>query len=343
MGRRKYNTEVFIEQARKVHKYKYDYSKVKYEGYDTNVCIICTKHGEFWQTPHNHLNGQNCPKCSHQSYANTLELFIEKARKVHGEKYDYSKVEYNGNKKKICIICHKHGEFWQKPNQHLNGQGCPDCACDFLKNNADKMRKTKNDFIDEANKVHNNKYDYSKVMYKNNHTKVCIICPKHGEFWQTPINHLKNHGCPICNSSKLEEEIYTFLKNNDIDFKAQHHTKWLGLQSLDFYLPKENIAIECQGEQHFLSSSNKKSFFNEEKVAKIKNRDTLKRELCEQHGIKIFYYSNLGIDYPYKVYEDFDEMLKAIKDYSYLDHERSIMRSKINETNVNINGIKKVK
>lgn len=120
----------------------------------------------------------------------TTEEFIANAREIHGDKYDYSKVEYKSAKIKVCIVCPIHGEFWQNPYNHLKGIGCPSCS---------KKKKHHNDsFIKEAKIIHGNKYDYSKVEYKNNHTKVCIICPEHGEFWQAPSKHLSAQGCPKC-------------------------------------------------------------------------------------------------------------------------------------------------
>ena len=100
----------FIEKARKVHGNKYDYSKVEYHNNHEKVCIICPEHGEFWQTPKNHLKGCNCPKCSNV-YKMSNEEWIEKAREIHGDKYDYSKTHYISNKLKVKIICPKHGEF----------------------------------------------------------------------------------------------------------------------------------------------------------------------------------------------------------------------------------------
>lgn len=123
------------------------------------------------------------------------EEFIDKARKVHGDKYDYSKVEYVNSKTKVCIICPEHGEFWQTPNVHLKPCGCPTCARLIT---ANKRRKNINDFIYQANIVHQGKYDYSKVDYHNSNTDISIICPIHGEFRQTPMRHLSGQGCPRC-------------------------------------------------------------------------------------------------------------------------------------------------
>ena len=106
---RKLTTKEFIEKAREVHGDKYDYSKVRYANSKTKVCIICPKHGEFWQEANSHLQGSGCSKCcGNNSYA--TEEFIEKAREVHGDKYNYSKVEYKGMHTKVCIICPEHGK-----------------------------------------------------------------------------------------------------------------------------------------------------------------------------------------------------------------------------------------
>ena len=184
-------TDEFIAKAKKIHGDKYDYSKVEYVGALTKVCIICPKHGEFCQEANSHLRGQGCPKCKYEKQTCTTDEFIAKAKKIHGDKYDYSKVEYVNRKTKVCIICPKHGEFWQTPSAHLRGQGCPKCK-------SKKQTCTTDEFIAKAKKIHGDKYDYSKVEYVNRKTKVCIICPKHGEFWQTPNHHLSGCGCPKC-------------------------------------------------------------------------------------------------------------------------------------------------
>ena len=119
-------TEDFIKKAKEIHGDKYDYSKVEYVNPKTNVCIICSKHGEFWQKPYNHLSGSGCPECIRHTW--TTEDFIKKAKEIHGDKYDYSKVEFINTRTKVCIICHdldrngkEIGEFWQLPLEHLNG------------------------------------------------------------------------------------------------------------------------------------------------------------------------------------------------------------------------------
>ena len=295
------NKTQFIEKARKVHGDKYDYSKVEYVNSSTKVCIICPEHGEFWQTPNSHLRGGGCSKCGINrrtiSQTSNIEMFIKKAREIHGDKYDYSKVEYINNKTKVCIICPEHREFWMKPNAHLNGQGCPLCG---IENGIEKRRKTIEIFIEQANNIHNNKYDYSKVEYVDSHTKVCIICPEHGEFWQMPNSHLSGVGCPVCKSSKLELKMLSFLNENHINFiyqARQMHFYWLKRQSLDFYLPDYNIAIECQGKQHFNEGNFGSINFDFEKIY---GNDVKKKNKCEENNIKLFYYTE------YKNYQMFD-------------------------------------
>ena len=121
-----------INRANEIHGYKYIYDKMDFVSTKSKVCIICPDHGEFWQTPKDHLTGRGCPRCAYyykgQKKANTKEGFIEKATEIHGNKYDYSKVEYVNNRTKVCIICSDHGEFWQTPANHLRGQGCPSCG-----------------------------------------------------------------------------------------------------------------------------------------------------------------------------------------------------------------------
>ena len=296
-------TEQFIEKARKIHGNKYDYSKVKYINNITRVIIICPKHGEFLQTPNDHLDGCGCSKCGGVKKSNTND-FIAQSKKIHGDKYDYSKVEYINNKTPVCIICPTHGEFWQKPNDHLGGHGCSKCS--------GTKKLTTEEFIKKAKEIHGDKYDYSKVEYKDNKTKVCIICPKHGEFWIRPNSHLsQKQECKHCKKSKMENKIASILSDNNILYTYQYSNKdcgWLGKQSLDFFLPKYNIAIECQGEQHYKSVN---IWGGENGLKKRKKLDEIKEKKCKEHGINLIY---VGEDYYAKKYNivsltDFNEYI----------------------------------
>lgn len=240
----------------------------------------------------------------------TNNQFIEKAKKIHGEKYDYSKVEYINNRTKVCIICPIHGEFWQTPNKHLLGSGCQICGNELI---SIIKRSNKIDFINKANFVHNHKYDYSKVEYVNARTKVCIICPEHGEFWQTPDDHLHGKECPFCKTSKIEKLISNVLCENNVSFEQQKKFEWLGKQSLDFYLPDYNIAIECQGKQHFEAVEH---FGGLKGFKKTLLRDKKKRKLCKNNNIGLLYYSDLNIDFPYEVITDINNLINVIKNYA---------------------------
>ena len=302
--------EQFIEKANLVHNFKYDYTKVIYKDYATKVCIVCPEHGEFWQTPGNHLKGVGCPECGKIKcgikHRTSQENFISKARKIHGNKYDYSKVKYNGSHVKVCIICPEHGEFWQTPAVHLAGYGCMKCSSVY--------KPTTEEWIAKAKAVHGETYDYSKVEYKTAKDKVCIICPKHGEFWQLPTNHVAGQGCPNCRKSRMEKEIRNFLIENDISFEEQKTFDWLINKEpmhLDFFLPDYNVGIECQGEQHFKPLD---FWGGKEKFVYTASNDKLKNELCVKNGITIKYYSNVKFEnYLYEVFHDKNKLVESIK------------------------------
>jgi len=189
----------FIRKAREVHGDTYDYSKVEYVNNKTKVIIICKEHGNFEQTPDSHLRGCGCPKCGIEKRAtnrrSSTDEFINKAHEIHGYKYDYSKVEYKKAIEKVIIICKEHGNFEQVPNSHLNGSGCPTCA-DETRNV--KKTTTTDEFKTKAQEIHGYKYDYSKVEYVNCKSKVIMLCNEHGEFEQTPDDHLQGRGCNKC-------------------------------------------------------------------------------------------------------------------------------------------------
>lgn len=243
-------TNAFISKATIIHGDRYNYSKVVYVNAKTKVTIICKEHGEFTQTPSNHLSNFNCHKC-----ANNLKLdtstFIKKAKLIHGDRYDYSNVEYFNADKQVKIICKEHGEFKQIPDFHINRKcGCPKCS--------NNVKFNLLEFIDKANKIHNNKYDYSKVEYINNRRQITIICKEHGDFSQIPFVHLLNHGCPSC-INKTEFKFYTKMKELYPEIKRQYKVKWCKNKlylPFDFAIEEYKIIIEIDGEQHFKQISN---------------------------------------------------------------------------------------
>ena len=177
----KLTLEEFVRRATEVHSGKYTYENSEYINCRTKTAITCPKHGVFYMRPYCHLQGMGCPHCKIEKVNGakrlTLEEWICKAKEVHGDKYDYSLVEYKNGTTKISIVCPKHGIFYQQPQKHLQGRGCPFCAKEA---SSKKLKKSTNDFIVEAQKIHGDKYDYSLVDYHNAFTKVKIICKKHG-------------------------------------------------------------------------------------------------------------------------------------------------------------------
>lgn len=211
---RKLTTEEFIKKSKEVHGDKYDYSNIKYKNKDTDIIIICKIHGEFLQTPHNHTRGkQGCPKCVGRQLS-TNEI-ITKFKEIHGDKFDYSKVMYTMMHNDVIIICKIHGEFMQTPSSHILGNRCKHCAI-IMRANSQRMKKE--EFIERSIKIHGDKYDYNLVEYNNSKTKVKIICKIHGLFEQTPMDHLRNHGCLKCvsnNHSKAQIEWLKYLTIKD--------------------------------------------------------------------------------------------------------------------------------
>jgi hypothetical protein len=192
----------------------------------------------------------------------TQEQFINKANQKHNSYYDYSLVKYINAVTKVKIICLKHGEFDQQPNNHLFGQGCIKCMGD---NVGKARRSTTENFIKKAKEIHGIKYDYSLVNYKTGKDKVIIICPIHGEFLQTPYAHSSpsmKQGCPFCKISKGEDEIEKFLIKNNIKYIREY--KFDGCINpntnkklpFDFYIPHLNLIIEYHGEQHYKEFKN---------------------------------------------------------------------------------------
>ena len=319
----KKTTEQFIEEARKVHGNKYNYSKVQYVNNCTKVCIICPEHGEFWQQPNSHLNGNGCPECAGLKRW-TTEKFIEEARKIHGNKYIYSNVDYINKRTNVIITCPIHGDFIQNPHNHISQrQGCPECGKIIARQrtmDCKNHRKTKEEFQKEINLLYCGKYEVIGE-YINNKTKIAIYCheknkngKEHGIFFVKPNDLICGHGCHRCIKSKLEQEIENFLVENYFNFEPQKHFKWLGRQSLDYYLTDYNIAIECQGIQHFIPIDFKGK--KDSSVLKSFNvlieRDKKKKELCEKNGVYLLYYANYEYDFPYEVITNKQELLTKI-------------------------------
>lgn len=301
--------EQFISDAKKVHGDKYDYSFVEYKGNNEYIKIKCNKCCNiFRQTPSSHLAGSGCPYCGRertlQSTRMTLEEFTRRSKEKFGDDtFDYSNVKYKNNSTKIILKCNKCGYiFEQEPFLHLNGLGCPKCN--------HQIKVTAEEFINRAKKIHGDLYDYSKVEFKTLRTNVIIHCNRCGkDFLQKPIKHLQGHGCIHCSRSHMEEAMSIALKENKINFEEQKMFDWMGKQKLDFFLPDYNIAIECQGGQHYQSV---KIFGGEKGLLKRKVLDNRKKKLCKENGVNIIYYSN--VNYTDDIITDKESLIKLLND-----------------------------
>ncbi len=285
--------EEFIEKAKQTHGNEYDYSKVNYIGSREKVEIICKIHGSFWQqgAAHIHLK-EGCPDCGCEKISKTktktLEEFIHDAKNTHGDKYDYSKSIYYGSHYHVEIVCKIHGSFWQSPSNHTNNEtGCPDCA-------VLKITKTQEEFLREACANHEDKYDYSKTIYTTAHDKIEIICKIHGSFWQIAWDHINGSGCSMCANEKITVRegqcrlIFQRIFNREFpssrpDFLVNPRT---GRKlELDGYDENLKLAFECNGKQHYEIMD---LFDNTaEKLDKTKERDEIKKKICEEMGIKL--------------------------------------------------------
>ena len=243
----------------------------------------------------------------------SFDEFLNEANVIHcGKGYEYDSSTYVNTHTPMRIICPKHGEFWQTPKSHLLYE-CKKCS---YEKRGEKNLLSIEQFIDKAIKKHGNKYDYTQSIYRGTKIPICIICPKHGEFWQTPNDHLSGKGCRKCNESKLEKMTEDFLVENKINFIPQYKQDWLGKQSLDFYLPDYNSAIECQGKQHFGHGG----WSTNCDFDIIFENDVRKYYLCNKHGINLLYFVNEkemnlindNVIYKDKIFFNLSELFRCI-------------------------------
>lgn len=302
---KKLTQEEFIKKCKEIHNNFYSYDEVIYKNSNTDIKILCPKHGYFNQNSYLHSKGHGCLKCMKEKLRNERKMsneeIISKFNKVHNNKYDYSLINYRGlNTNKIIIICPIHGPFEQYPKNHINGMGCPKCS----KNNP-YNKLSKNTLKDDMNKIHNNKYEYIIPDNVNAKSKIKIICPTHGEFIQKLGNHIhKKQGCPICSESIGEKIIASYLTQNNVIFIRQKtFDDCINIKKLkfDFYLPEFNTIIEFDGLQHVkpILKFGGDNYFNY-----IKLCDKIKTEYCIKNGIKL-------IRIPYTEFKNIEKIIKS--------------------------------
>lgn len=237
-NKRASTTEEFIAKAKDYHGDKYDYSKVNYINNHEKVCIICPKHGEFWQKPNSHLSCGGCPSCGNEAVKKKLSLsqeeFIKRAKGVHNNFYIYDKVEYKNFSTKIIITCPIHGDFEQLPQSHLNGHGCPKCKFDKV----GKIRqKTTEQFIKEATAIHKSKYSYDKTKYTSCSDPITVTCPIHGDFQVAAYTHLIAGDCPYCSG---KYNLSTFIEK-----ASKVHNNYYLYNNSIYTSSKNSITITC--------------------------------------------------------------------------------------------------
>ncbi|HUS49715.1 MAG TPA: hypothetical protein VMZ91_06090 [Candidatus Paceibacterota bacterium] len=242
------------------------------------------------------------------------EEFINRAEKIHGKKYDYSKTLYKNYHSNVNIICNNHGLFKQRASKHLSGQNCPSCS--------NRKKSTTKEFIEKARKVHNKKYDYSLVDYKNTDFKIKISCKKHGVFEQAPYYHLKGSGCPKCcknkksttkefieKSEKIHNKKYDYslvdYKNNSTKVKIICKTHGVFEQKANGHLSGKGCSrcARCKKltTEEFVDKSKKihKNKYDYNKVVYI-NSDSKIIIICPKHGdfSQVAYGHSVGIGCP---------------------------------------------
>jgi hypothetical protein len=188
---KKLTQEQFLIRAKEIHGDTYDYSLAEYNLSKSKIKVVCSIHGTFTPVAAMHLRGIGCGKCAIDNQSLSLQDFLDRAKEIHSNVFDYSLVEYQRINLKVKIICSVHGIFEQRPLNHLQGQGCMQCR-------NDSYSYSTADFINKAKLAHNNKYDYSKTDYSSSDECVIITCPIHGDFQQTGGSHLRGQGCKRC-------------------------------------------------------------------------------------------------------------------------------------------------
>jgi len=320
-GRKLLTKEQFLEKIYSVHNNKYDYSKMVWVNTKTKISIICKIHGDFLQIPSAHLAGHDCPKCSKLRQTKTRDQFIMDGTALYGDKYDYSKVQYVNDATKVMIGCKIHGFFEQLPHNHLskgrNGS-CKKCGIA-------SYTKSKEQFIIDANKIHNNKYDYSKVEYVNNKTKIIIVCPEHGNFTQNPCSHIINKtGCPNC-LYKTEQKLYDKISFHYPFIIRQLRVEWcknIKYLPFDFFIPSSNIIIELDGIQH------REQVGNWNSPKEIMERDKYKQKSANENG-----YSVIRILQEDVLLDKYDWLTKLLESIQYIMDSKTIINLYLHNQN----------
>ena len=299
------NQSTFEERSKKTHGGKYDYSKTIVKSKRDKVEIICPEHGTFLQLPGNHISGQGCPDCGQiqrtvkQRYS--VEDFIKSVSNAHGNKYDYSNVNYVNSQTKVEIICHEHGPFKMKPNSHFNGQGCPKCGRIAANKN---IALDYSKFLLRAKKVHSNRYEYLESSYKNYTSKMKMFCSEHGFFEQTPHSHISmKSGCPKCGVIKTAESNQKGWKVVHAMFRNVHGARYT-YNEMSYSDVSTKMKVKCSKHgwfyqkpyQHYGGSGCSKCAVEEVHEKQKIGFDEFKRRSRKIHGNRFNYDESSYVD-----------------------------------------------
>lgn len=318
-----YTNEEYLKLIKEKYKNSENllFDKINYITSHQNIIVTCKYHGDLLVKPYHLLNSTyNCPICNRENKENKTakkyyNKFILKAKeKWPNIDYSITTLPKKENRyKKYKIICPTHGEQEIIDNTFLKC-GCPKCEIGINKGKTVNRNYTNEEFINELKNVYGDKYDYSEVNYINWSTKVKLKCEKHGWFYREPVRLIHDiRGCPYCQKSLLEDKIANLLDENNIEYIREYNTKFLGHKRIDFYLPKYNCGIECQGKQHFYQNSIFNGLQNQ-KIEDILQYDENKYKLCIENGLNVYYITNVNFKGKYftTLYKDFNEMLNKI-------------------------------
>lgn len=250
MGKRR-TTEEFVEEANRVHNGKYTYEHTVYKNSSSKVIVTCPIHGDFEVTPSHHIHSKSgCRKC-YGNYQMNTEEFVERAKRVHGDKYDYSKSEYINKNTKVCIICPEHGEFWQRAEDHYSGHGCRKCYDQWFTANQTFPVEV---FLEKAKEKFGDKYIYDLSKYETLNSKIKITCPEHGTYEQTARIHLETEGCPRCGRLKANKTKSLTQEEFIIKCKEVHDDKY-DYSKINYVKGRDKIVIICPEHGEFITTA----------------------------------------------------------------------------------------
>lgn len=272
----KLTLEDFVRKSVAVHGGRFDYSMAEYTNNLTLITILCPDHGAFTQRASHHMSGHGCPGCkAAKTSARCIDdhqSFIDKAKAVHGDTYDYTAVQYKRSGAKVAITCKIHGEFLQSPNSHIGKKaGCPKCAGKSM---------TTGEFIERARGTHGDIYGYDNTEYALIKEAVTVTCKTHGDFQQTAEAHIIGHGCRQCwaesYASKGEREISEWVKSLGFDVQRNTRAAIGGRLEVDIYIPAINVGIEYNG-----------CYWHSDRVEKNKRKHEFKHACANTNGVRL--------------------------------------------------------